>query len=53
MILRWLSNTKGSASFDKLSLHACPDPDCDYYGNTDPTFHAVVGDGNRDADHIQ
>jgi hypothetical protein len=33
--------------------HACPNRDCDYYGNTDSTFHAVVGDGKRGADQIQ
>ena len=25
--------------------YACPRPDCDYFGNTDSTFHALVGDG--------
>ena len=25
----------------------------DYFGNTDPTFHALVGDGQRGADGIQ
>jgi len=25
--------------------YACPNPDCDYFGNTDSTFHALVGDG--------
>lgn len=32
---------------------ACPNPDCDYHGNTDSTFHALVGDGKRGADSIQ
>jgi IS1 family transposase/transposase-like protein len=27
--------------------HACPNPECDYWGNTDPTFHALVGNGMR------
>ena len=27
--------------------HACPNPLCDYWGNTDPTFHALVGNGVR------
>ena len=27
--------------------HVCPDPLCDYWGNTDPTFHALVGNGVR------
>ena len=27
--------------------HACPNPECDYWGNTDPTFHALVGNGRR------
>jgi IS1 family transposase len=27
--------------------HACPNPLCDYWGNTDPTFHALVGNGQR------
>ena len=26
---------------------ACPNPLCDYWGNTDPTFHALVGNGRR------
>jgi IS1 family transposase len=25
---------------------ACPNPLCDYWGNTDPTFHALVGNGH-------
>jgi len=33
--------------------YACPRPDCDYFGNTDFTFHALVGDGLRGADGIQ
>jgi IS1 family transposase/transposase-like protein len=32
---------------------ACPNPKCDYHGNTDSTFHALVGDGKRGADGIQ
>jgi IS1 family transposase/transposase-like protein len=32
---------------------ACPNPNCDYHGNTDPSFHALVGDGKRGADEIQ
>ncbi len=32
---------------------ACPNPDCDYYGNTDSTFHALVGDGQRSAEGLQ
>jgi hypothetical protein len=32
---------------------ACPNPDCDYHGNTDSTFHALVGEGKRSADHLQ
>jgi len=27
--------------------HACPNPECDYWGNTDSTFHALVGNGLR------
>ena len=27
--------------------HACPNPLCDYWGNTDHTFHALVGNGLR------
>ena len=27
--------------------HACPNPLCDYWGNTDSTFHALVGNGPR------
>jgi transposase-like protein len=33
--------------------HACSNPECDYYGNTVSTFHALVGDGQRGADGIQ
>jgi transposase-like protein len=33
--------------------HACPRPDCDYFGNSDSTFHALVGDGKRGPDGIQ
>jgi transposase-like protein len=33
--------------------YACPNPDCDYHGNTDSTFHALVGAGKRGADGIQ
>ncbi len=32
--------------------YACPDPDCDYFGNTEATFHALVGHGQRGADDI-
>jgi hypothetical protein len=28
-------------------------PDCDYYGNTDATFHALVGAGKRGAERTQ
>lgn len=27
--------------------HACPNPLCDYWGNSDLTFHALVGNGLR------
>ena len=27
--------------------HACPNPLCDYWGSTDSTFHALVGNGPR------
>jgi IS1 family transposase/transposase-like protein len=33
--------------------YACPRPECDYFGNTDSTFHALVGEGKRGADGIQ
>jgi len=33
--------------------HACPNPDCDYYGNTDATFHALVGAGKRGTERTQ
>lgn len=33
--------------------YACPQPTCDYFGNTDCTYHALVGDGQRGADGIQ
>ena len=33
--------------------YACPRPDCDYVGNTDSTFHALVGDGTRGTNGIQ
>lgn len=31
----------------------CPRPNCDYFGNINSTFHALVGDGKRGADGIQ
>ncbi len=37
----------------RASGYACPRPECDYFGNPDPTFHALVGDGKRSADGIQ
>ena len=33
--------------------YACPTPDCDNFGNTDSTFHALVGDGTHGANDIQ
>jgi IS1 family transposase/transposase-like protein len=33
--------------------YACPRAECDYFGNTDSTFHALVGEGKRGADGIQ
>jgi hypothetical protein len=33
--------------------YVCPNPNCDDYGNTDSTFHALAGDGKRSADQIQ
>jgi len=33
--------------------YACPNTACDYYGNTDATFHGLVGCGRRGADRIQ
>ena len=33
--------------------YACPNLACDYHGNTDSTFHALVGCGRRGADGIQ
>ena len=32
---------------------ACPTPACDYYGNTDSTYHALVGNGVRGVDGVQ
>ena len=32
--------------------YACPQPDCDYFGNADPTFHALIGNGQRASDGI-
>ena len=26
---------------------ACPNPQCQYFGNTDAQFHALVGDGKH------
>jgi len=31
--------------------YACPDPDCDYFGITDPEVHALVGYGKRGKCH--
>jgi len=33
--------------------YAGPNPECDYHGNTDATFHALVGCGRRGADGVQ
>jgi hypothetical protein len=33
--------------------YTCPNPACDYHGNTDSALHALVGDGLRGADGIQ
>lgn len=32
---------------------ACPPPECDYYGNTDSTYHALVGNGVRGVEGVQ
>ena len=32
---------------------ACPIPECDYYGNTDSTYHALVGNGVRGVEGVQ
>jgi hypothetical protein len=33
--------------------YACPNPECDYCGNTDSTFHTLVGHGQCGVDGIQ
>jgi len=54
-VLPWreCKSTRGSPKTICAAGYACPNPDCDYHGNTDSTFHAMVGDGTRGADGIQ
>ena len=56
-VLPWRErkSTRGTLRAKTLCTagYACPRPKCDYFGNTDPTFHALVGDGQRGADRIQ
>ena len=46
-------STRGRPKTLCTAGYACPNPDCDYHGNTDSTFHALVGHGQRGADGIQ
>ena len=47
-------STRGRSKRITTSGHACPNPDCHYFGVTDQRLHAVVGDGKRGVDkHIQ
>jgi IS1 family transposase/transposase-like protein len=54
-VLPWreCKSTRGRPKTLCTAGYACPNPDCDYFGNTDSTFHALVGDGQRGADGIQ
>jgi len=54
-VLPWCErkSTRGKPKTICTAGYACPQPECDYFGNTDPTFHALVGDGKRGADGIQ
>ena len=54
-VLPWpeRKSTRGKPKTLCTAGYACPRPECDYFGNTDSTFHAVVGDGKRGADGIQ
>jgi transposase-like protein len=48
------SEVKSRAGRPKTSRtegHACLEVDCLYFGNTDPTVHALVFDGKRGVEH--
>jgi hypothetical protein len=40
-------SSRGRKKTVKTHGHACPYPDCDYFGITDETVHALVGNGKR------
>jgi len=47
-------STRGRTKQLATQGHACPNPECDYFGITDHQLHAVVGDGKRGIyQHIQ
>jgi hypothetical protein len=54
-VLAWSErkSTRGKPKTICTAGDACPRLECDYFGNTDPTFHALVGDGKRGVDGIQ
>ena len=53
LLWRERKSPRGRPKTIRTAGYACPNPDCHYHGNTDSTFHALVGDGKRSADHIQ
>ena len=42
-----VKNTRGRKKRIETRGFACPDPDYDYFGSTDPEVHALVGYGKR------
>jgi hypothetical protein len=48
-VLPWCErkNPRGKRKTICTAGYACPRPDCDYFGNTDSTFHALVSGGLR------
>jgi len=47
-------SARGRQKHISTTGHACPNPQCDYFGITNPRIHALVGDGKRGKHkHIQ
>jgi transposase-like protein len=44
---RACKSRRGPAKRVCTAGHACPNPACDYHGNTEASFHALVGNGLR------
>jgi hypothetical protein len=48
---RECKSSRGRKKQIKTQGHACPNPNCRYFGVTDETVHALVGNGKRGKDH--